>query len=462
MQERQTMKHIHILGICGTFMGSLALLARAKGFRVTGSDENVYPPMSTQLEQAGIVLTKGYKGEDLDYADLIVVGNAMSRGNPAIEYMLNKQLHYQSGPEFLAEHILSDKWVLAVAGTHGKTTTSTMLAWILEQAGMSPGFLIGGVPLDFDMSARLGNTPFFVLEADEYDTAFFDKRSKFIHYHPRTLILNNLEFDHADIFDNLASIQKQFHHLIKTIPSEGKIIAPKNDTALSETLNKGCWTPIEWFGPTSQWKIETLNPDGSHFEIIHKEKVAGTIKWQHTGKHNMLNALSAILAARHVGVTVDIACKALCQFNGIKRRMELLAEINNTRIYDDFAHHPSAIELTLAGWRKHIKNDRRIRVVIEPGSNTMKQGIHQKTLGKAVSEADEVVWFEPKGLNWSLESIKTCSSIRSGVFSSTQSIIDYLTKTATPEDDIIIMSNSGFNGLHQSLIESMKNCMVTV
>lgn len=455
------MKHIHILGICGTFMGSLALLAKTKGFHVTGSDLNVYPPMSTQLEKAGILLTSGYAPNQLEPApDLIVVGNTMSRGNPTVEYMLNHNLPYTSGPQFLAEHILHDKWVLAVAGTHGKTTTSSMLAWILDQANMQPGFLIGGIPQDFGLSARLGETPFFVIEADEYDTAFFDKRSKFIHYHPRTLLLNNLEFDHADIFENLGSIQKQFHHLIKTLPSEGKIIAPIDDQALGETLALGCWTPIEWTGEKTAWQLYPHSSDGSHFDVVHNNKVVGTVKWKHTGHHNMQNALGALLAARHVGVTPDIACEALSCFQGIKRRMELLATIDGIRIYDDFAHHPTAITHTLAGWRAHTGNKTRIRAVIEPRSNTMKQGIHQHTLAEAVNDADEVLWFEPEGLNWSLNTVAQTSSTPSKVFYSTDDIIAYLAETAEPNDDILVMSNGGFNGLHQTLINTLQQKMV--
>ena len=456
------MKHIHILGICGTFMGSLALLAKAKGFHVSGSDQNVYPPMSTQLEKAGITLTSGYHPKQLQATpeqstpDMIVVGNAMSRGNPAVEAMLNLGLPYMSGPEFLTTHILHDKWVLAVAGTHGKTTTSSMLAWILESANMQPGFLIGGVPQNFGQSARLGNTPFFVIEADEYDTAFFDKRSKFIHYHPKTLLLNNIEFDHADIFDNLISIQKQFHHLIKTIPSEGSIIAPSTDQALGETIAMGCWTPITWMGKNTEWQINALKEDGSHFEIYQHDNVVGTVQWSHTGWHNMQNALGAILAARHVGVTPGIACEALSTFKGIKRRMEWLATINEVRIYDDFAHHPTAIKHTLEGWRAHTQRHTRIRAVIEPRSNTMKQGVHQHTLAAAVEAADEVLWFEPAGLHWSLNDVAKTSKVPSKVFNSTEDIITYLAKTAQPNDDILVMSNGGFNGLHQTLIDTLQ------
>jgi len=451
------MKHIHILGICGTFMGSLALLAKARGFNVSGSDENVYPPMSTQLESAGISLASGYTPDHLKPApDLVIVGNAMSRGNAAVEYLLNARLPYTSGPQFLAEHILQDKWVLAVAGTHGKTTTASMLTWILEYANMQPGFLIGGVPNNFKQSAHLGNSPFFVIEADEYDTAFFDKRSKFIHYRPQTLLLNNLEFDHADIFDDIASIQKQFHHLVKTIPSEGKIIASNQSQALGDMLTMGCWTPIEWFGHDANWQLKTLKPDGSAFNILHNGTVSGTVKWAHTGQHNMENALGALLAARHAGVSIKRACEALSCFKGVKRRMELLADINDIRIYDDFAHHPTAIKQTLSGWRAHTGKDTRIRVVIEPRSNTMKQGVHQQALIDATNDADEVIWFEPAGLQWSLHDTAAQAKIPSRVFNSTQDIIQFLAQTVEPGDDIVIMSNGGFNGIHKKLINTIE------
>ncbi|MBR5557848.1 MAG: UDP-N-acetylmuramate:L-alanyl-gamma-D-glutamyl-meso-diaminopimelate ligase, partial [Acinetobacter sp.] len=346
--------HLHILGICGTFMGSLALLARDLGHKVTGSDANVYPPMSTQLENAGITLMQGYERSHLQpHPDLVIVGNAMKRGIDAIEYMLNAGLPYISGPQFLADHVLQGQHVLGVAGTHGKTTTTTMLAWVLDQAGLNPGFLIGGVPLGFSQSARLGGGQYFCVEADEYDSAFFDKRSKFVHYHPKTAILNNLEFDHADIFDDLAAIQKQFHHLVRTIPSEGRIIAPISETNIDEVLQMGCWTPVLRTSLDAHehaaLSAEQLLADGSHFKVLQDGVVKGEVHWNMTGQHSVANALATIAAAEHVGVAIETACAALSNFGGVKRRMELLGTIKGVEVYDDFAHHPTAIETTLDG-----------------------------------------------------------------------------------------------------------------
>ncbi|MGI9278555.1 MAG: UDP-N-acetylmuramate:L-alanyl-gamma-D-glutamyl-meso-diaminopimelate ligase [Endozoicomonas sp.] len=442
--------HIHILGICGTFMGSLALLARDIGIRVSGSDEHVYPPMSTQLEAQGIQLMQGYHIEHLDDApDLVVIGNAMSRGNPVVEYVLNKGLAYTSGPQFFAEHILKDKWVMAAAGTHGKTTTSSMLAWILEHAGMSPGFLIGGIPANFGISARMGDTPFFVVEADEYDTAFFDKRSKFVHYHPRTAILNNLEFDHADIFENLEAIQKQFHHLVRTIPGDGRIISPANSEALNKVLDLGCWSEQERLG--AEWTTHLINADGSIFDVMYQDEVVGQVNWPLTGDHNVANGLAAIAAARHVGVLPAQSCEALGQFKGVKRRMELLADIEGIKVYDDFAHHPTAIETTLNGLRARYPND-RIRAIIEPRSNTMKMGVHGDALSECVQNASEVIWFQSQGVKWSLDEFIDKSPVPTRVMSSTESIIDYLLKTSESSDHLVIMSNGGFEGIHQRLL----------
>ena len=351
--------HLHILGICGTFMGSLALLARDLGHTVTGSDLNVYPPMSTQLENAGITLMQGYDRSHLQpHPDLVIVGNAMKRGIDAVEYMLNEGLPYISGPQFLADHVLQGKHVLGVAGTHGKTTTTTMLAWVLDQAGLEPGFLIGGVPLGFSESARLGGGKYFCVEADEYDSAFFDKRSKFVHYHPKTAILNNLEFDHADIFDDLAAIQKQFHHLVRTIPSEGRIIAPITESNIDEVLEQGCWTPVVRTSleahDQSELYAEQLSADGSHFKVLQHGVVKGTVQWNMTGQHSVANALATIAAAEHVGVSIETACEALSNFGGVKRRMELLGTVRGVEVYDDFAHHPTAIDTTLEGARKRL------------------------------------------------------------------------------------------------------------
>ncbi|MFW5825820.1 MAG: UDP-N-acetylmuramate:L-alanyl-gamma-D-glutamyl-meso-diaminopimelate ligase, partial [Marinobacter sp.] len=397
--------HIHILGICGTFMGSLAVLARELGHKVTGSDQGVYPPMSTQLEAQGIGLMEGYRADNLIPApDLVLVGNAMSRGNPEVEALLNRNLDYMSGPEWLARSVLKDRWVLAVAGTHGKTTTTAMLLWILEQAGFEAGYLVGGVPNDFAVSARLGNSDFFVIEADEYDSAFFDKRSKFVHYRPHTCILNNLEFDHADIFDNVEAIERQFHHLVRTVPSKGAIIRPALDPHLDRALAMGCWSPVQTTAVGSEadspeWRAELLKDDGSSFMLVHHEQPVATVNWNMTGLHNVRNGLSAIAAARHVGVTPDHAVSALGRFGGVKRRMELLAEVNGVRVYDDFAHHPTAIATTLEGLRNRVGDD-LILALIEPRSNTMQQGVHRDRLLDSARLADRVVWANTSQAAW--------------------------------------------------------------
>src|SRR5690606_8473053 len=397
--------HIHILGLCGTFMGSLAVLAKELGHRVTGSDANVYPPMSTQLEAQGIQLTQGYEPSQLDPApDLVVIGNALSRGNPAVEYVLNKGLPYVSGPQWLADHVLQGRWVLAAAGTHGKTTTSSMLAWVLEHAGMSPGFLIGGVPQNFGISARLGGTPFFVVEADEYDSAFFDKRSKFVHYRPRTAILNNLEFDHADIFPDLAAIERQFHHLVRTVPASGLVIYPQQEQALQRVIDMGCWTPAQTTGAGGNWQARLLAEDGSRFEVWLDGQLQGGANRQPNGAHRVANAPAALAAARHVGVTPEQGIAALAGFASPKRRMEKLIEINDITLYDDFAHHPTAIATTLAGLRAQIGGERLI-AIIEPRSNTMRLGSHMAALPASVKDASEVIWYQPPGLDWSLDSV---------------------------------------------------------
>lgn len=452
--------HLHILGICGTFMGSLALLARDLGHQVTGSDLNVYPPMSTQLENAGITLMQGYDASHLQPApDLVIVGNAMKRGIDAIEYMLNAGLPYISGPQFLADYVLQGKHVLGVAGTHGKTTTTTMLAWILDQAGLAPGFLIGGVPQGFKESARLGAGQYFVVEADEYDSAFFDKRSKFVHYHPKTAILNNLEFDHADIFDDLAAIQKQFHHLVRTIPSEGRIIAPITESHIDEVLQMGCWTPIVRTALQSDHSAHLcsnlLADDGSHFTVHQQQDCLGEVQWHMTGQHNVANALAAISAAEHVGVRVEDACRALSQFGGIKRRMELLDTIHGIEVYDDFAHHPTAIATTLDGARKRLPQQ-RLWAVIEPRSNTMRMGTHKAGLADAARLADDVIWYQPEGLDWDLSPVIEASSNRAAVFQSLEQIIHHLKTHAQTGDAIVIMSNGSFGGLHQKLIQALK------
>lgn len=448
--------HIHILGICGTFMGGVALLARSLGMEVSGSDANVYPPMSDQLTAAGIDLQEGYLTKHLDPApDLVVMGNAMSRGNPAVEYVLNKGLPYVSGPEWLANYVLKDRWVLAVSGTHGKTTTSSLLAWILEDAGMSPGFLIGGVPGNFGETARLGETPFFVIEADEYDTAFFDKRSKFVHYHPRTLVINNLEFDHADIFEDLAAIQKQFHHLVRTVPEEGLIISPPNEAVIEQTLDMGRWTPRQTVGiEEGALQAQNVSIDGSSFSIdYHGEKVA-EVNWSMLGMHNVSNALAAIAAAHHVGVSFEHACEALSRFKGIKRRMELRGEVRGVRVYDDFAHHPTAIATTVNGLRANI-GDRKLIAVLEPRSNTMKMGVHQQTLADSLQSADRVLLFEDHDLQWSLTNVQQQLGKKASVENSVDAIIELVCNEAQAGDEVLIMSNGGFDGIHQRLLTAL-------
>ncbi len=447
--------HIHILGICGTFMGSLAQLAKGLGYRVTGSDQNVYPPMSTQLEAAGIELIEGFNESQLDMKpDLIVVGNVVSRGNPVMEAILDRGLPYTSGPQWLSEHLLRDKWVLAVSGTHGKTTTSTMLAWVLEYAGMSPGYLIGGVPKNFPTSARLGGSDFFVIEADEYDTAFFDKRSKFVHYHARTLVINNLEFDHADIFPDLAAIQTQFHHLIRTVPRNGLVIRDQSGP-VDEVIEKGCWSEQQTIG--QDWTYH-LAPSESVFDVKFEERLCGRIQWPLTGLHNVKNAVATVAAARHVGVDPQLACEALSKFEGVKRRMEVIAQVGAVTVYDDFAHHPTAIETTLAGLRKAV-GDEEIIAVIEPRSNTMKQGCHREQLRDSVGEADRVLWYEDQGLTWSLSDYveegegATRAQSKSIVYTSVDDILAGLEGLVTDKPcHIVIMSNGGFQGIHGRLV----------
>ena len=447
--------HIHILGICGTFMGSLAVLAKELGHRVTGSDANVYPPMSTQLAAQGIELIQGYEPSQLDPApDLVVIGNALSRGNPAVEYVLNQGLPYTSGPQWLADHVLQGRWVLAAAGTHGKTTTSSMLAWVLEHAGMSPGFLIGGVPQNFGISARLGGTPFFVLEADEYDSAFFDKRSKFVHYRPRTAILNNLEYDHADIFPDLAAIERQFHHLVRTIPGEGLIIHPTTEQAIERVLGMGCWSSVQTTGEGGDWQARLLSADGSRFEVIFQGEVQGTVDWQLTGQHNVANALAALAAARHVGVLPGQGTEALSAFRNVKRRMEKVAEVNGVTLFDDFAHHPTAIATTLDGLRKRV-GEAPIIAVIEPRSNSMKLGAHRDGLPESVAQADHVIWYAPPNLGWDLAATAAACPVPAVVCESLEAIIERVKAQAAPGTQVVIMSNGGFGGLHGKLAAAL-------
>ena len=453
--------HIHILGICGTFMGGIALLARELGYRVTGSDENVYPPMSTQLVEAGISLTQGYSPEPLQARpDCVVVGNAMTRGNPAVEYLLNSGLPYTSGPQWLAENLLRDKWVLAVSGTHGKTTTSSMLAWILDYAGMAPGFLIGGVPANFGLSARSGGSDFFVVEADEYDTAFFDKRSKFVHYRPRTLVINNLEFDHADIFDDLRAIQRQFHHLVRCVPGEGLIIAPQGVAAIEETLAMGCWTPLQTFTTrateAAQWQADINTADASVFTVRHENDVNLQIDWPYCGMHNVQNALAAIAAARHVGVAPAVAAQALAAFNGVKRRLELLGAVRDIAVYDDFAHHPTAIATTLQGLRARAGSG-RVLALLEPRSNTMRMGQHRAALAASTADADKVFWYQPAAMDWSLESVLADSPVPCVLVNDIDEMVLRVADEAASGDQVVIMSNGGFGGVHQKLMAELES-----
>ncbi|WP_094752460.1 UDP-N-acetylmuramate:L-alanyl-gamma-D-glutamyl-meso-diaminopimelate ligase [Psychromonas sp. CD1] len=445
--------HIHILGICGTFMGGIAIIAKSLGHKVTGSDKNVYPPMSTQLQEQGIELIHGFDPSQLDCEpDMIIIGNAMSRGNPCVEAILDKQMPYISGPQWLLENVLKDRWVLAVAGTHGKTSTASMLAWILEYAGMKPGFLIGGVPYNFGLSARLGETPFFVIEADEYDCAFFDKRSKFVHYHPRTLVLNNLEFDHADIFDDLDAIKKQFHHLIRTVPESGRIFFPNQDDALMSVKHMGCWSEVEYLG--ENWSINKIQEDGSKFEVLFNGKAGGVVNWPLIGEHNINNALGAIAAARHVGVTPEISTQALGLFKSIKRRMEVKGVVNNITVYDDFAHHPTAINTTLLGLRAKV-GEARIIAVLEPRSNTMRLGIQKEAVVNALSVADAIYFYESVDMQWSIADLFLEQGKKVDISTDIEDLVDKLVDIAVPGDHILIMSNGGFGNLHQKLLDNL-------
>ncbi len=454
-------QHLHILGICGTFMGGIAALATELGFRVTGCDAQVYPPMSTQLEQLGIELKQGYKTQHFDdEPDLVIVGNAMSRGNVMVEYMLDRNIPYISGPQWLLENVLKDRWVLAVSGTHGKTTTSSMLTWILEYAHLSPGFLIGGVPQNFDCSARLGNAPFFVIEADEYDTAFFDKRSKFVHYRPRTLVINNLEFDHGDIFDDLSDIQRQFHHLIRMVPSNGLILSPQNEEAINETLAMGCWTPIQQSACQHGWQAKKLIADGSEYSVTFNGVEQGIVKWSLMGDFNIDNGLMAIAAARHAGVPSHIAIEALAEFINTKRRFELKGEVNNIRVYDDFAHHPTAIAKTLAGVRAQVdskKSQGRVIAVLEPRSNTMKSGVHKDALPLSLIDADQVFVFQDEHIKWSVDELISQCSPPCFVEKSVDDLVAKIIEQSQTGDTIVVMSNGGFGNIHNKILIALAN-----
>ena len=445
--------HLHILGICGTFMGGLAAIARAAGHRVTGCDANVYPPMSDQLRALDITLIDGYDPAQLELkADMYVVGNVITRGNPLMEAILNRGLPYISGPQWLAEQVLRNKWVLAVAGTHGKTTTSAMLAWILEQAGLQPGFLIGGLPQNFAISARLTEMPFFVIEADEYDTAFFDKRSKFLHYRPRGVILNNLEFDHADIFADLSAIETQFHHLVRTVPGEGLIIANQDEASLQRVIARGCWTPVEYFGTADGWEAEGGE---SAFAVYFKGVKQGDVAWPLIGAHNVRNGLAAIAAARHVGVTAAAACEALGSFENVKRRMEVRGIVNGITVYDDFAHHPSAIATTLAGLRRKV-GKARILAVLEPRSNTMKLGAMNRALPASLRDADAVFCYSAN-LPWDARAVLAEMGAVARVHDDMAELVAALAAEAQAADHILVMSNGGFGGIHEKLLRALSD-----
>lgn len=457
------MQHIHIIGIGGTFMGGLAAIAKEAGFRVTGCDAKMYPPMSTQLEALGIDVHEGFDAEQLAEfpADIYVIGNVARRGMDVVEAILNRGLPYISGPQWLSEQILLKHWVLAVAGTHGKTTTSSMLAWVLEYAGLAPGFLIGGVPENFSVSARLPQTPrqdsdsippFFVIEADEYDTAFFDKRSKFVHYRPRTAVLNNLEYDHADIFPDLAAIQTQFHHLVRTVPSKGLIVCNGQSAALQETLDKGVWTPVCCFGIEHGFQAANVNKNGG-FDVLEHGKTVGHIEWQLLGEHNRMNALAVIAAARHVGISIAQSCEALAQFKNVKRRMEIKGTVNSITVYDDFAHHPTAIRTTIQGLRQKVGNA-RILAVLEPRSNTMKLGTMKAELPDSLTDADRVFCYGG-GVDWNVAEALVPLGGKLQCCNQLDELVNDIAAAAQPGDHILVMSNGSFGGIHQKILNAL-------
>ena len=445
--------HLHILGICGTFMGGIAAIAKAAGYQVTGCDANVYPPMSDQLRALGIELTEGFGEQQLVIRpDVWVVGNVVTRGNPLMEAILDHGERYVSGPQWLSEHVLAGKHVLAVAGTHGKTTTSTMLAWILEQAGRAPGFLIGGVPVDFPVSARHTGSPLFVIEADEYDTAFFDKRSKFVHYRPRTAILNNLEMDHADIFDDLAAIERQFHHFVRTVPRTGRIIVNGADQALKRVLTQGVWSPVEAFGVPGAWEAGPAGADGS-FEIAWQGRAVGRVRWNQLGDHNRMNALAAVAAARHAGVEPAAAIQSLASFSGVRRRMQVRGNARGVTVYDDFAHHPTAIRTTLEGLRQRTGRE-RILAVLEPRSNTMKRGVMKDDLPASLAAADRIFVYSA-GLGWDAGAVFAPLGARARCEDDLERLIGAVIAEARSGDHVVVMSNGGFGGIHEKLLKRL-------
>lgn len=452
--------HLHILGICGTFMGGIAALARAAGHKVTGSDQNVYPPMSDQLRALDIDLIAGYDPAQLKLApDVVVVGNVMSRGFPIIEALLDSGIPYTSGPEWLARHVLSGRWVLGVAGTHGKTTTTSLLAWILEHAGLAPGFLVGGVPANFATTARLGSGRHFVVEADEYDTAFFDKRAKFVHYRPRTAILNNLEHDHADIYPDIAAIQWQFHQLLRMVPPAGRVIANGADPNVARVIEMGCWTPVERYsaqaGATTEWRADIPNDsDGSRFTIVHGDLPVGTVEWSLLGRHNVENALAAVLAARHAGVDIETSIAALRAFRGVRRRMEVRGEAGGVTVYDDFAHHPTAIATTIDGLRRKVGRA-RVLAVLEPRSNTMKLGTHREALVASLSGADRVWLYQGPDVKWDVSTLSRAIGTHAATASNLEKLVSDIAHESRAGDHVLVMSNGGFGGIHRKLLDAL-------
>ncbi len=452
--------HVHILGICGTFMGGIAALARATGHRVTGSDQNVYPPMSDQLAALGIELIEGYDPKQLQLRpDVVVVGNVMSRGNALVEALLESGIPYTSGPEWLARHVLAGRWTLAVAGTHGKTTTSSILAWILEHAGLDPGFLIGGVPGNFNVTARLGGGQHFVVEADEYDTAFFDKRAKFVHYRPRTAVLNNLEHDHADIYPDVAAIQWQFHQLMRMVPRNGAVVANAGDANVMRVIDMGCWTPVQRFagtvsGDTAWYAAAPPGGDYSEFMLMEGNQRIADVQWQMLGRHNAENALAAVLAARHAGVPIETAVAALKEFSGVRRRLEVRGVVNGVTVYDDFAHHPTAIDVTIDALRRRIGSSRLV-AVLEPRSNTMKLGTHRDAMAKSLERADRVWLYQGPNVSWDVAGSVASLGERAAVAKDIDQLVAALATTLSAGDHVLIMSNGGFGGIHKKLLERL-------
>lgn len=456
------MSHIYFLGIGGTLMGSLAQLAAEQGHTVSGSDSALYPPMSDQLAAADIALYEGFEPSQLKPApDLVVIGNAgLPRGHAGVEYVLEQGLNYTSGAEWLGSHVLPGRWVLAVTGTHGKTTTASILAWIMDRAGLQPGYLVGGVPKNFPRSARLGQEPFFVVEADEYDCSYFDRRSKFVHYRPRTLIIGNLEYDHADIFPDLAAIQTQFNHLLRTVPGNGLVVTPSHDDHVQEVLTQGCWTPVTRIGARAKtplgndtgeyWHAVDVQDAGAVFTVCRNDKPVGTVRWEMFGEHNVHNALAALVAARHAGVAPDLAIEALSEFAGIKRRLDLIAEVGEVAVYDDFAHHPTAIRKTLQGLRHRVGND-EIIAVVEPRSHTMSLGTLRHELTTCCAPADEVYWFRGENIKWDLGEVVQNCVVPAHQFDDLSRLVDALAKLPPRRRHILIMSNGSFGGIYETL-----------